>query len=95
MGRLETTSDCRPYVQEAVLPLHHVLTEGPVSRGDFVQMTGLEEKIARKVLSQLLKEGLLVSEGQNGDVGIGFPLDALSLIFSNLYPEAEKLPMED
>lgn len=83
------------YRQEAVMPLHHVLTEGPVSRGEFVQMTGLEENNGLKVLSQLLKDGLLVSDGQNGDVGIGFPLDALNLIFPNLYPEAATLRMED
>lgn len=83
------------YCQEAVLPLHHVLTEGPVSRGEFVQMTGLEENIALKVLSRLVKDGLLVSDGPKGDVGIGFPLDALNLIFPNLYPEAATLRMED
>lgn len=72
------------HCQKAVLPLHHVLTEGPISRGEFVQMTGLEENNGLKVLSRLLKNGLLVSDGPKGDVGIGFPLDALNLIFPNL-----------
>ena len=76
------------YRREAVLPLHHVIATGPVSRGEFVQMTGLGERTARKVLSQLLKDGLLVSDTPKGDVGIGFPLDALNLLFPNLYPEA-------
>ena len=76
------------YRQEAVLPLHHVLAAGPVSRGEFLQMLGLGERTGRKTLSQLVKDGLLVSDTPKGNVGIGFPLDALSLLFPNLYPEA-------
>ncbi|SFC58128.1 hypothetical protein SAMN05216344_12323 [Polaromonas sp. OV174] len=58
-------------------------------------MTGLDERIARKVLSQLIKDGLLVSDSPTGDVGIGFPLDALNLLFPKLYPEAAAHPMEN
>ena len=82
------------YRKEAVLPLHHVLAAGPVARGEFVQMTGLGERTGRKVLSQLVKDGLLVSDTPKGEVGIGFPLDALNLLFPNLYPEAATLPLE-
>jgi len=80
------------YRREAVLPLHHVLAAGPVSRGEFVQMTGLGERTARKLLSRLLKDGLLVSDSPKGEVGIGFPLDALGMLFPNLYPEAASQP---
>ncbi|RDK05874.1 Fic family protein [Cupriavidus lacunae] len=78
------------YRQEAVLPLHHLVVAGPVPRGDFVQMTGLGERTGRKLLSQLLKDGLLISEDHShrGAVGIGFPLDSLTFLFPNLYPEA-------
>ncbi|RWA52242.1 cell filamentation protein Fic [Cupriavidus sp. UYMSc13B] len=78
------------YRTEAVLPLHHVLVAGPVSRGDFIQMTGLGERTGRKLLSQLLKDGLLVTEedSHRGAVEIGFPLDTLNFLFPNLYPEA-------
>lgn len=82
------------YRKESVLPLHHVLAAGPVSRGEFVQMTGLGERTGRKVLSQLIKDGLLVSDTPKGDVGIGFPLNTLNLLFPNLYPEAATLPLE-
>jgi Fic family protein len=82
------------YRPEAVLPLHHVLAVGPVTRGEFVQMTGLGERTGRKVLSQLLKDGLLVSDGPKGRVGIGFPLDALHLLLPNLYPEAASSPLD-
>lgn len=84
----------RDYREEAVLPLHHVLAAGPVSRGDFNRMLGLGERTGRKVIAQLLKDGLLESDTPKGDVRIGFPLDALGILLPNLYPEASSLPME-
>jgi Fic family protein len=83
------------YRREAVLPLHHVLAAGPVSRGEFVQLTGLGERTARKLLSRLLKDGLLTSDSAKGDVGIGFPLDALAWLFPALYPEAATTLVQD
>jgi Fic family protein len=82
------------YRPQAVLPLHHLLAAGPVSRGEFAQLTGLAERTARKLLAQLLKDGLLVSDSPKGEVSIGFPLDALHLLFPNLYPEAATVPMD-
>lgn len=76
------------YSRQAVLPLHHVLVAGPVSRGDFIQMTGMPERSARRALSQLLKDGLLASDGPKGPVWFDFPLDALNILLPNLYPEA-------
>jgi len=79
------------YREEAIVPLLHVLGLGAVSRGDFIQMTGLGTSTARKVLSQLLKDGLLKSESHKGAVRIAFPLDALNILFPHLYPEAAAL----
>ena len=76
------------YRSEVVLPLTHVLAAGPVARGDFIRMSGLGERTGRKTLSQLLKDGLLVTDSPRGEVGIGFPLDTLNILFPNLYPEA-------
>jgi len=76
------------YSPQATLPLHHVLVAGPLSRGEFIQMTGMPERSARRVLSQLLKDGLLVSDGPKGPVSFDFPLDALNILLPNLYPEA-------
>lgn len=76
------------YRPEAVLPLYHVFVAGPVTRGEFCQMTGLGERTARRLLSQLLRDGLLRSEQPKGPVSIGLPLDSLGVLFPNLYPEA-------
>ncbi|MBC7698871.1 MAG: Fic family protein [Massilia sp.] len=81
----EGASDYRP---QAILPLLHVLAAGPVARGGFIQMTGLAERTGRKVLSQLIADGLLISDGHRAEVRIGFPLNALDVLFPNLYPEA-------
>jgi Fic family protein len=82
------------YSLQAILPLHHVLVAGPVSRGDFLQMTGMPERSGRRVLSQLLKDKLLVSDGPKGAVSFNFPLDTLNILLPNLYPEAATVNTE-
>lgn len=82
------SSQYKEYRQEAVMPLHHLIAAGAVSRADFIQMTGMTDRTARRMLAQLLNDGLLVSDGHRGDVEIGFPLDALNFLFPKLYPEA-------
>lgn len=52
------------------------------------RMTGLEERTARKVISRLLKDGLLRSQGHKDVLKLAFPLESLSVLFPNLYPEA-------
>lgn len=47
------------------------------------------ERTARSLLSELLADGLLVSDTPYGQVRIGLPLDALGMLFPNLHPEAE------
>lgn len=79
--------------REAILPLIHVFGLGPVTRGEFAQMTGLGERNARSLLSKLLATGLLVSDTPYGPVRFGLPLDALGMLFPNLYPEAN-LPLD-
>ncbi|MRW86365.1 Fic family protein [Pseudoduganella sp. FT26W] len=79
--------------REAILPLIHVFALGPVTRGEFAQLTGLGERNARSLLSKLLADGLLVSDTAYGPVRIGLPLDSLGMLFPNLYPEAS-LPLD-
>lgn len=83
----------RKYRREAVLPLCHVFALGPVTRGEFAQMTGLGERTARTLMARLLEDGLLVSDSRVGRVRFGLPLDALNTLFPNLYPEVS-LPVE-
>lgn len=73
---------------EATLPLFHLFAAGPLSRGEFQQMTGLGERVARSLLSHLLATGLIVSDGPYAAVRFAFPLDALQFLLPELYPEA-------
>ena len=86
--RSSTPSTYPHYRKEVVLPLQHVLMCGPVSRGDFKQMTGLADRTAQQSIGQLLRDGVLKSKGPKGSVYMGFPLDTLNILFPNLYPEA-------
>ena len=79
--------------REAILPLIHIFGMGPVTRGEFSQMTGLAERSARSLLSRLLADKLLVTDSAYGPVRFGLPLDSLHFLFPNLYPEAD-LPLE-
>jgi predicted HTH transcriptional regulator len=83
------------YRKEAVEPLHHVLALGPLARGDFTRMMGIPERTAQRTLAQLVQDGLLVSDGPKQAVRIGFPLDALGILFPNLYPEAATANPDD
>ncbi len=82
------------YREEAILPLQTVVTGGAMSRGDFIRMTGLEERTGRKVVSRFLADGLLKSDGHRGELSIGFPMPALNILLPNLYPEASAAAMD-
>ena len=76
------------YSRQATSALHHVLLAGPTTRGEFMTMTGLPERTASRVLAQLVRDRLLISEGPKSPVTFNFPLDALNILLPNLYPEA-------
>jgi Fic family protein len=82
------TDGVKEYREEAIVPLQTVAVGGAVSRGDFIRMTGLEERTARKVISRFLQDGLLRSDSHRAELSIGFSLASLSILLPNLYPEA-------
>ncbi|NGZ87746.1 Fic family protein [Duganella aceris] len=90
--RIEALLVVRHMKREAILPLVHIFGLGPVGRGEFSQMTGLAERSARSLMATLLADRLLVSDTPYGPLRFGLPLDALGLLFPNLYPEAD-LPL--
>jgi Fic family protein len=83
--RAAADKDIRP---EAILPLHHLFAAGPVTRGEFIQLTGLGERTGRSLLSRLLAAKLVTSETPRGPVNFGLPLDSLHFLLPELYPEA-------
>lgn len=66
--------------------LREALLSGEVERGRAPELTRYKERMARHVVSELLKKGLLVSEGHKDTLRLGFPLAVVERWFPRLYP---------
>jgi Fic family protein len=73
---------------EAARLLDEALVRGEIERGAASRITGLPERSARRVLNDLLSEGLLASITPKGPVSLRFPADSLETLFPRLYPHA-------
>lgn len=73
---------------EAARLLEEALIRGEFDRGDAARITGLPERTARRVLNDVIAEGLLASATPKGPVSLRFPMAALETLFPRLYPEA-------
>jgi Fic family protein len=77
----------------AKLPLaaRHLLVEallrGEVARGEAARVTGTSDRTARRIVSLLVKERLLVSDTPKGPVRLTFPMKAVGFYFPLLFPE--------
>ena len=67
-----------PLLKEAVVA-------GEFSRGAAADLTGYETRQARTVLSALIEQGYLVSEGTRAPVRLGFPAAIIDRWFPRLY----------
>jgi hypothetical protein len=66
--------------------LREALFVGQVERGKVQELTGYKERMARNVMADLLKKGLLVSDSPRGMLQLGFPIDVVERWFPRLYP---------
>lgn len=73
--------------REARHLLVEALLRGEVSRGEAARITGASERTARRILSRLVRERLLVSDTPKGTVRLGFPVSAVGFYFPQLFPE--------
>jgi Fic family protein len=67
--------------------LEEALVRGEFERGAVGRITGLAERTAQRVLSDLLDLGLLASDTPKGNVSLRFPAHALEDLFPRLYPQ--------
>jgi Fic family protein len=72
---------------EAARLLEEALTRGEFERGEISRITGLPERTARRVFSEVIGLGLLASETPKGPVSLRFPSDALDTLFPKLFHE--------
>ncbi|WP_448189637.1 Fic family protein [Azospirillum sp. sgz301742] len=73
---------------EAVRILDEVLVRGELQRGDAARVSGLKERTARTLLSDLLADGILGSDTPKGPVSLRFPVLAVETLFPKLFPNA-------
>jgi Fic family protein len=80
---IPTAGKMRP---EAVYLLQEALLHGEISRGEVIRITGLGDRVSRGLVSDLLKEKLLISPMPQGGLRLGFPIHAVEYYFPGLYP---------
>jgi Fic family protein len=68
--------------------LEEALIRGEFERGEIARITGLPERSARRVLSDVIQLGLLASDTPKGKVSLRFPAHALEELFPRLYPQS-------
>lgn len=66
--------------------VREALFSGEVERGRAPALTGYKERMARHVVSELLKKGLLVSDSHRDPLRLAFPLHVVEPWFPRLYP---------
>lgn len=71
---------------EAARLLDETFVRGEVERGEASRITGLPERSARRVLNNLVREGMLASATPKGPVSLRFPAHSLEILFPRLYP---------
>lgn len=86
--RLKRYAEREGFRPEAVRLLEEALIRGEVPRGDAERATGLKERTARLLLSQLIEDGILGSDTPKGPVSLRFPVKAVEVLFPRLFPEA-------
>ncbi len=75
---------------EAAKLLEEALMRGEFPRGEAARISGLPERSARRVLSGLEGEGLLVSDTPKGPVHLRFPAKTHEILFPRLFlPETK------
>lgn len=87
-SRLKRYQDIRGWKSEAYPLLETVLLRGEVSRGEVPHITGLKERSARMLLSDLTEDGILSSDTPKGPVHLAFPMDSVDILFPQLFPQA-------
>ena len=73
---------------EAASLLEEALIRGQFERGQASRISGLPERNARRVLNDVIAEGLLASATPKGPVSLRFPARALDTLLPRLYAEA-------
>jgi Fic family protein len=72
---------------EASLLIREAVLRGGFPRGDAARAAGASGRSARRIVSALVKERLLVSDTPKGPLHLGLPVHVVGFYFPQLYPE--------
>ena len=85
--RVRLLVDRSDTLKSAAAPLlETALLRGEFERGEAARITGLPPRTARRVLGDVLADGLLASTTPKGPVSLRFPSHTLEVLFPRLYP---------
>ncbi|HWR01435.1 MAG TPA: Fic family protein [Chlorobaculum sp.] len=84
--RLKRYCEQQGWKPESFTILETTLLKGEIPRGEASRLSGLKERTARTVLSELLENGILGSESPKGNVSLRFPVCSAEILFPNLFP---------
>jgi len=87
-ARITTYAAQQGWRAEASKLLIEIMHRGEIARGDVDAITGLGERTARALLSQLIQERMLGSDSEKGPVSLRFPIKALDVVFPRLFLES-------
>lgn len=87
LERLKFYGEYRQMKPEAFLILERVLIMGEMPRGEADRITGLKERSARMILSDLINDGILASATPKGPVSLRFTSAAVEVLFPRLFAE--------
>jgi Fic family protein len=79
--------DEEPLREEAKYVLVEIMTRGEVARGEVKRISGLGERTARDLTSQLESEELITSESHRSPLRFNIPAKVVGYYFPRLYPE--------
>jgi Fic family protein len=66
--------------------LHHLLLRGEMPRGDAPRVSGLKERTARQLMSELVANGIVRSDTPKSELYLNFTVQAVEVLFPALFP---------
>jgi hypothetical protein len=69
--------------------LRAIAAQGPAPRAEAREIVGLPERTSRRLVADLLDEGLLRAENNRAPLRIAFPAHAAPYLFPDIFPAAD------
>ncbi len=85
-GYAERRESARELPRGSALVLRELFLRGQIARGEVARIAGVSPRTGQKVTGELLAQHLVTSSSPKGPLRPGFPADAASHYFPNLYP---------